>query len=337
MTGRVSRLVDHVRDGGMVRNLGAILAIGGAALAVAGPFVLNPFHLRILFLVMMWSGLALSWNIVGGYIRYPSFGHVAFLGLGAFTVGLGHEYLGLGDSFGLELLVTLLLAGLVPTIVAALVAFPILKLRGAYFGVTTLGIALVTFELFNNLDALGGGIGLATPTFDTPILETQHVIYYLMAIVLAALIVLLFVLERTRLGYGFAAIRGDEDAAEMIGIPTTRYKVLAFVLSAFFPGIIGGLYAYYLGFFTAGTMFSLQIGIDMIIYTIIGGIGTIAGPIVGAALMIILKHVVLSGFQEVHVLLTGALIVVVMLFYPSGIVGVVKSTLSDDRLAGYFD
>lgn len=297
--------------------------------ALAGPFVLNDFHFRILFLSVMWGGLALSWNIVGGFIEYPSFGHVAFFGLGGFTVGLGARYFGIGDSFGPELLLTLLLAGLVPAALAAIVAYPILQLRGAYFGVTTLGIALVVTELFNNLEALGGGVGIVSPTFEPVLLNTTETIYYLMLAVVAAIVVTIAVLRQTDLGYGFAAIRADEDAAEMVGVPTTRYKVFAFVLSAFFPGIIGAIYSYYLGYFTAGTMFSLQIGIDMIIFTVIGGLGTVGGPLIGAALMVVLKYVVLSGIQQAHVLLTGIFIILVLLYYPSGIMGL--AGLAGDR------
>lgn len=296
----------------------------GALVLFGGPFFLDDYYFRILFLIVMWSALALSWNLIGGYLRYPSFGHVAFFGLGAFTVGLGGRYFGLGDSFGPELVVTLLLAGILPTILAAGIAYPTLQLRGAYFGVTTLGIALVITELFTIFDVLGGGVGVAAPTFEAVLLSRQQTLYFLMLAVLLSLVVFLLLLERTRLGYGFSAIRVDEDAAEMVGIPTTRYKIIAFVLSAFFPGVAGGIYVYYLGYFTATTIFSLEIGIDMIIYAVIGGIGTIAGPIIGAALMVVLKFVILSDFLQAHVLLTGTFIVAVLLFFPSGIMGLLE-------------
>lgn len=297
---------------------------------LAGPFVFDAYYFRILFLVVMWSGLALSWNIVGGYIRYPSFGHVAFFGLGAFTVGLGGRYFGLGDSLGPELVATLLLAGVVPTLLAAAIAYPTLQLRGAYFGVTTLGIALVITELFSIFDVLGGGVGVAAPTFEPVLLSVQQILYFLMLTVLVVLVGTLVVIQRTRLGYGFAAIRADEDAAEMVGIPTTRYKTIAFVLSAFFPGIIGGIYVYYLGYFTASSIYALETGIDMIIFTVIGGIGTIAGPIIGSALMVVLKYVVLADFLQVHVLLTGSFIIVVLLFFPSGIMGILADARRGD-------
>jgi len=323
MTGKIKSTLDwEWRQ--QIRIVAGIVVV---AFTLAGPYILNAFLFRILFLSVMWSGLALSWNLVGGYIRYPSFGHVTFLGLGMFTVGLGGRYYGFGTSFGPGLVGTLVLAGIVSAIVAALIAFPILKLRGAYFGVTTLAIALVVFGIFNNVDVLGGGVGIAAPTFEAPV-NSQHVVYYFMLATVSALVGTIVVIGRTQLGYGFAAIRDSEDAAEMIGIPTTRYKVIAFVLSAFFPGIIGGIYAYYLGFFTAGTAFTLEIGIDMIVYTIIGGIGTILGPIVGATLMTALKHMVFSGYQELHVLLTGLFIIIAVLFFPSGIVGVTRSVLS---------
>lgn len=294
------------------------------AAIVAAPFVVNEYYVRVGFLMLMWVGLAMSWNIIGGLIGYPSFGHVTFLGIGGFTVGLLGQYYGLGDTFGIELIVLLFLAGLAAAGLAAVVAYPLLRLRGGYFAIATLGIAVVVRETFTNIEALGGGIGIAAPAFDPPVLDALTVQYYLMAAIAIFTVYTTYVVKQSKMGYAFAAIREGEDAAKMLGVSTVRYKISGFVLSAFFPGMIGGLYVYFLAYFTAGSLFELQHTVDMIVFTVIGGLGTISGPIIGAPLMVFLSRIVLGDVLRAHVFLTGLFIVVVMLFFPQGIVGVVR-------------
>lgn len=308
------------------RSPWAWLGIVAAVVFATVPLLGNEYYLQILFLMLMWTGLATSWNIIGGYTGYVSFGHGAFFALGGFTIGLGQQYFGLAQTFGIELLGMLVLAGLVPMIVAALIAYPFLRLSGGYFAIAMLGFQLALGEAFTAFDFLGGGTGIGASIASPPFafLSTGQMLYYLLAVVVFVTVLVANYIRKEEFGYGLFAIRENEDAAESIAIPTTRYKMMAFVISAFFPGIIGGLYVYHLAFFTAQSMFNLLHTLNMIVYAVVGGLGTVAGPFIGAVVMIYVKNVALSGISESHVFFTGLFIVIVMLGFPGGIVGIVK-------------
>lgn len=319
-----TRLANALREN--TNRASKALALITIVAVLVVPFIANQYYVRVAFLMVMWIGLASSWNILGGLVGYPSFGHVAFLGLGAFTVGLVGKTFGLGSSLP-ELIGLLLLAGLVAVAIAAIVAYPLLRLRGGYFAIATLGIAVVIREIFANVDALGAGIGIAAPTLEPPLLDALTVQYYLMALIALLTVVAVHKIKQSKMGYAFAAIREGEDAAKMLGVPTVRYKIIAFLASAFFPGVIGGLYVYFLAYFTAGSVYSIQYTVDMIVYTVIGGLGTITGPIIGAPMMVFLSRIVLEDVLRAHVFLTGLFIVVVMMFFPRGIVGIIHDVL----------
>lgn len=290
------------------------------------PLLGNDYYLQILFLMLMWTGLATSWNIIGGYTGYVSFGHGAFFALGGFTIGLGQQHFGLAQTFGIELIGMLLLAGLVPTVIAALIAYPFLRLSGGYFAIAMLGFQLAMGEAFTSLDILGGGVGIGAAISNPPVsfLTTGQTLYYLLAVVVVGAVLVSNYIRREEFGYGLLAIRENEAAAESVAIPTTRYKMMAFIISAFFPGIIGGLYVYHLAFFTSQSLFNILFALNMIVYAVVGGLGTVAGPFIGSVLLIFVKNVMLADVSEAHVFLTGLFIAVVMLGFPRGIVGIVK-------------
>jgi branched-chain amino acid transport system permease protein len=290
------------------------------------PLTGNGYYVQIVFLILMWTGLASSWNIIGGYTGYVSFGHGAFFALGGFTIALGQEYFSLAESFGVELVGILLLAGLIPMAVAAIIAYPFLRLSGGYFAIAMLGFQLALGQGFTALDILGGGIGLAASISKPPVafLSSGQALYYILAVVVLITVLAANYIRKSEFGYGLFAIRENEDAAESIAVPTTRYKMLAFVISAFFPGIIGGIYAYQLSFITASSMFALLITLNMIVYTVVGGLGTVAGPFIGSVIMVLLKNVALTDISEAHVFFTGLFIVIVMLGFPRGVVGLIR-------------
>lgn len=322
-----TRLAEALREN--ANRAPKALALIAILAVILVPLVANRYYVRVTFLMLMWIGLASSWNILGGLVGYPSFGHVAFLGIGGFTVGLVGRTFGLGGSL-IELIGLLILAGLAAVAVAAVVAYPLLRLRGGYFAIATLGVAVVTREVFANVDALGGGVGIGAPALEPPLLDALTVQYYLMALLAILTIAAVHKIQQSKMGYAFAAIREGEDAAKMLGVPTVRYKILAFLTSAFFPGVIGGLYVYFLAYFTAHSIYNIQHTIDMIVYTVIGGLGTIVGPVIGAPVMVFLSQIVLEDVLRAHVFLTGLFIVVVMLFFPRGIVGIIRDFMSEN-------
>lgn len=321
----------ETRTAGLDRRIWIPFAILLTVIFAVGPVIGTDFHLQILFLMLAWGGLATSWNILGGYTGYVSFGHGAFFALGGFTVGLGQQYLNIGQSFGPEWFGLLGMAGLVPMAMAALIAYPFLRLSGGYFAIAMLGFQLALGEAFSAIGVLGGGVGINV-SFEGPnFLATNLTIYYTMAAVVLATVLAAYFIRESTFGYGLFAIRENEEAAESIAVPTTRYKVITFVISAFFPGLIGGIYVHHLAFFTAGSLFNLLNTLDMIVYAVVGGLGTVAGPIIGAIGLVFVKNVLLSGVAETHVFFTGLFVVIVMLVFPRGIVGIIKD-ISEGRL-----
>lgn len=317
-----------------IRRWPVLLTAGLTVLALALlPMALSPFHIRVLQLFFFAAGLALSWNILGGFAGYWSFGHTVFVGTGAFTAGLLSARLTGAAGGGWSMLAPVAAGGIVSALLALLIAYPILRLRGIYFAIAMLGVSQVTGELANNLDWIGGGLGLMLPAVAPETMEPERFFYY---VFLAMLVVILSVaagIRASRLGYGLLSIREDEDAARMLGVPTERHKTAAFVISAFLVGVSGALYAYSLGYFTTSSVFRIDFSLNMIVHTLIGGIGTLAGPLIGTAIMLFLTQIVLGSLLDIHLMITGAVVVLIVLLAPGGILGVGRR-LAARRAAG---
>jgi len=284
-----------------------------AVLAVA-PLVLPSYRTTFLLLTFMYVTLASSWNIIAGYTGYASFGHAAFFGLGAYTAAL----------LMMRLDAHWLLASLAGAVLAALVAMPLgytlLRLRGPYFAIAMLGLA-AAFEVvaltWESLTRGGSGLNLR------PALNLMQV-YYAMATAMVAVIALSTWIVSSKFGLRLLAIREDEVAAEAMGINTTAHKVSAFVLSAFFPGLVGGFYAWHLSYIDPNSVFRPIISIGMVIMTMFGGIGTVTGPIIGAVLLNGVSEITWARLPEFHRGVYGALIIAVILFMPGGVAKVLR-------------
>jgi branched-chain amino acid transport system permease protein len=279
------------------------------------PLVLkNQYILHLIILVMMWAALGISWNLLGGYTGQVSFGHAAFFGVGAYAACLLHMKLGVSLWAGF------LFAG----VAGALISIPIgaicLRLRGPYFALSVLALAeilrLITLH-WKSFTEGAVGILLVIPVMGTKIE------YYYLILGLGILIMLAtaYILKR-RMGFYFIAIREDEDAAEALGIFTTRYKLYSLIISAFFTGIIGSFFANYTQFIDPYIVFSIgEVSIAMVLVVVLGGIGTFWGPAVGALVVVLLSEGFRSFFAQASILVYGALIMIVILFLPRGIVG----------------
>jgi branched-chain amino acid transport system permease protein len=279
------------------------------------PFVLPSYRTAFLLLTFMYITLASSWNIIGGYTGYVSFGHAAFFGLGAYAASL----------LITRLSVNWVIASLVGAFIAALFALPLglilLRLRGPYFAISMLGLAAALEVVANTWVSLTrGGAGLSLP----PTLSLVPV-YFAMAIAMLAVIAVSRRIVTSRYGLRLIAIREDEQAAEAMGIDTTVHKVSAFVISAFFPGLVGGFYAWHLSYIDPNSVFRPILSIGMVIMTMFGGIGTVSGPIIGAALLSLFSEAFWARFPEVHRGVYGVLIIVVVLLMPGGIINLLRS------------
>ena len=280
-------------------------------------FVQNQYILHLLILVMMWAALGISWNLLGGYTGQVSFGHAAFFGVGAYTACLLHTKLGVSLWAGF------LFAG----VAGALISIPIgaicLRLRGPYFALSVLALAeilrLITLH-WKSFTEGAVGILLIVPVTG----EKVEYYYLILGLCILVMLTIAYILRR-RMGFYFIAIREDEDAAEALGIFTTRYKLYSLIISAFFTGMIGSFFANYTQFIDPYIVFSIgEISIAIVLVVVLGGIGTFWGPAVGAFIVILLSEGFRIFFAQASILVYGGLIVMVILFLPRGIVGSIK-------------
>lgn len=287
------------------RTLGLVaIAIVLAALPWFGSPVLLQFGISVLLM----ATLAQGWNIIGGFAGYPSFGNSVFYGLGAYGVGIAMAQFQLPFWLGL-------LAGLVLGVgFAGVLGIAVLRLKGHYFAICTLGLAFVMTAIVSNLEIAGSNIGLVLP------LLKSEVLFYELALgllILATLTVLW--LSRSRFGLGLIAIRENEEGAAVMGVNTTLYKILAFMLSAAFTSLAGGIYAYYITFIDPVGVFDVVLNVKMIIMTVFGGAGSVFGPVVGALVLSAISEILASRFTSVASMFFGAVIVVAVVFMPRGI------------------
>lgn len=280
--------------------------------ALAAPLVLSGYQQVFVLLTFLYIGLAYSWNLISGYTGYLSFGHVAFFGIGAYTVGVLASVQGYGWPWPLAVLAGGLLAGGV----AVPLGWLMLRLRGPYFAIGMLAVAESTRLLASAWDDVTrGGLGIFVST-------TYNVrsVYYALLGVVVAIMALTYWVDNSPFGLRLLSIREDEDAAEMLGVKTTREKLKAYVLSAFFPGIIGGLYAWYIGYIDPTSVFALSFSASMILMTLLGGAGTFIGPLIGASVFSSVLESLWARFPNYHLMLSGLAIMVIVLFIPDGVV-----------------
>ena len=291
-----------------------LVALGALAFVGAAPRLLSAFMVQFVINLFMLAILAESWNIIGGFTGYASFGNVAFFGLGAYTTGI------LMTKVALPLPVALAGATVVPMLFAAAIGLPILRLKGHYFAIATLGVAETVREVVYNVELTGAGTGLVMPIARTPAL-----FFYLMLAILVAVTLVNGWLARSRFGYGLVAIREDEDAAAAMGIDTARYKTIAFAISGAFAGITGGVFAYWITFIDPDAVFRVIITIQMIIMAVFGGAGTVVGPLLGALVLASVSEVLSTQLVALAELFNGLIVILVVLFMPKGLLEVLKA------------
>ncbi len=304
----------------------SVLAIA-AAMAVV-PFVASPFALRVGQTILFGAALATAWNILGGFAGYWSFGNAAFLGLGAFAAALFQEHVLIANP-ELRFVAGVAVGGGAAALLAVVIGYPILRLRGTYFAIAMLGVSLVLSELSTNIDLFEGALGI---TID-PVTNVAPEVFFFYVFLVLAVIALGFAtaVRFSRLGYGFIAIREDEDTARMLGVPTERYKLVGFILSSILTGLIGGAYAFSLGYITTGSVFRPDLSFNMIVYALLGGMGTLLGPVLGATIMALLTQVVLGNFLQLHMMLTGLVIIALVFLLPDGLMGAFSRRSRPDR------
>jgi branched-chain amino acid transport system permease protein len=303
----------------------AALAVLAAGVLVAVPLAGSNYVIRLATVMAMYAVLALSWNFVGGMAGYPSFATAAFFGLGAYASGVLQ---GRGAPMLLGWAAAALLAGLF----AAALGVVLLRLRGHYFAIGSLVVAEVLRELTNSWTGLtGGGMGLNLPILRIGVTR-QAQVFYASMLGLALLAVAATVLvSRGRLGFGLRTIQQNEAAAAMLGLDTTRCKTAAFALSALFAGAAGGVYASWVNYIEPADVYDVLLSVKPIVMALLGGAGTVLGPVLGAVVFLALEELVWRRFLYIHAGLLGLIIVVLVYFLPRGLLAFRRSAPTPGR------
>ncbi|HZD16758.1 MAG TPA: branched-chain amino acid ABC transporter permease [Actinomycetota bacterium] len=305
-----------------------VVAAGAAIFILVAPAFLNIYWMRVLSNVFMFAALAQALNIIAGYTGYPAFGNVVFFGLGAYTVAVLMVRVGVSFWLGVAA------GGAFSAAVALLVGPPMLRLRGHYFAIGTLGLNEAIRAVVDNLTGTtGGGQGLSLPLPEGSALANAIVFYFLFlgTMVLSTVVTALW--ARSRYGYASRAIGSNEEAAGSMGVDATVVKTLAWGVSAFLTGIVGAIYAYRIGYIEPAAVFDMDTAVKIFVVMLLGGAGTVFGPVLGALFIEIAATYSWSNFLEYHTLILGVIIITVAIWLPGGIVAFVRDRLARARVA----
>jgi len=289
------------------------------------PWVYREPYFHVLgFNVLLFATMATSWNIMGGYTGYKSLGHSAFFGLGAYLVAIAAHRLGWNPLWSSPLL------ALIVALVAMGLGWIMLRTTGSAFVIATIAMLLIFRLLALNLRSITNGApGLSQPLPPwTPEFSRMPFFYYMLVWLIIAVATSAYI-RRSRFGLGLLAIRDDEGKAEMVGVNTTLYKVLAFGISAYFVGLAGGIWSYHATHISPVFAFDIITGVEMILMTMLGGIGTLWGPVLGAFIFIPASDLILFRFGSttLHLTILGGLMMVILLFLPQGILPTIRGWL----------
>ena len=306
----------------------SIFLIAAVAVGVVTFFGARYLHNDYVFfagyVVLEYMVLATAWNILGGYCGYVNFGTAAFFALGAYTSVAVHKF------WPMPIPVLILLGGMVSGIVGLGMGYLTLRLRGAFFSIATLALAVVAQTLITNWDYVGGSRGayVIRPAL-APLVGSYIQYLFLVMLVLAIVAVAAArMIERSWLGYGFASIRDDELAAEASGVPTLRLKLIATTLSGAFMGMAGAPLPYYVGYLDPASGFNLAYAVNSIAMPLVGGTTTWLGPVIGALLLGTVQQVATVTISSaVNLLIVGVVLVAFVMIAPNGIIGLVEARL----------
>lgn len=284
------------------------------ALVALLPLAGEAYWLRLGTTVLMYGVLAMSWNFIGGMAGYPSFAVAAFFGLGAYTGAVAQTH-------GVPVGVAWSVGGLAALVFAGLLGLALLRLRGHYFAIASLVVAEVLREIVNSMtDLTGGGMGLNLPVPSMVSVDAQaRFFFYAMLLVAAATFTATLVTVHSKLGFGLRCIQQNEAAADMLGVNTTFYKVSAFMLSGVFVGMAGAVYASWVYYIEPPDVFDVLFSVKAIVMVLLGGAGSVFGPLVGAAAFLSLEELVWRHMLELHTGMLGLMIVALVLFLPRGL------------------
>jgi len=282
-----------------------------AALA-ALPFLFpSPNFVRLLFTTFLWVTASIAWNLLGGFAGQVSFGFAVFYGMGAYTTALLM-------NAGVHPIPAFMASAVTAALVSLIVGVPAFRLRGPYFAIATIGISEAVRVVMTNLRFTGGASGYRIVEH-RPFRQLEH--YYSALLLAAIAFAISALLVHAKFGLGLQAIRPDEDAAADLGVNPYTYKLAVHALAAALTGIAGGVFARYAAFIHPGGVFGFHTSVHILLMPVIGGIGTVWGPVLGGFVFGIVEEEIVASFPQVHLLIYGTLLILIILFEPGGILG----------------
>lgn len=273
------------------------------------PWAVGGYVVTLVFFLGVYTALAESYNLVGGYLGYMNLGHASFFGVSAYAFSALYVE---GTPFLWAWLVSLLAT----VVFAAAISLPLFRLRGAYFAVASFGLITLLELLAHNLgEVTGGAAGLSLPPGDRLIAS-----YYLSLGVAASSIALVMLVSRSRLGLALMSLREDEEAAAVFGVHGLRHKAVALILSAVPPGLIGGVYAWQLAYINPSTVFGLETALVPIVMAMLGGVGHVWGPVLGAVFITLIEELLWTKLPYLHLTTYGVSLLLVGFYLPGGLI-----------------
>jgi branched-chain amino acid transport system permease protein len=283
------------------------------------PYIVSGFWIRLLTSIFLYAILAQGLNIIAGFTGYAAFGNMIFFGLGGYTVGI------LMVKAGVSFFPSMIAAGVVGILVAILIGMPLLRLKGHYFALASLGAAEAVRQIMDNLtDLCGGAMGLTLPQMAGKPAQVNLSFYYLTFLLLVIFFAATYTISKNRLGYALKAIKANEEAADAMGINTTLYKVVAWAISGIFTATAGGIYAYWFTFVEPATVFDVMIVVKLFVILLLGGAGTVMGPLYGAFIFEGISEIIWSRFLNLHMGILGIIVILIVFFIPNGLIDMVR-------------
>lgn len=295
------------------------LIVAGFLILLLMSFGISNYSMRLVTTVFLYSALALSWNLIGGFAGYPSFATSAFFGLGAYTAGIAQHH-------GVTMVGAWIIAVIACVIFSGAFGAAILRLKGHYFAVGSLIVADVLREIINTSTSVtGGGMGLNIPVFtNNPELFGRVFYSAMLALMMIALACTIWV-KYSKFGFALRCIQQNEDASSVLGINTNGYKIFAFVLSGGIAGAAGAIYGSWVSYIDPADAFDILISVKPIIMSLMGGPGTVLGPVVGAVAFLAFEEIVWRNFVTIHEGLLGLIVVGLILFLPRGVLQIKRT------------
>jgi branched-chain amino acid transport system permease protein len=300
-----------------------VLVAASALLLLLGPTFLDLYWMRVVSFAMMFAALSTGLNITAGYTGYPAFGDVVWFGLGSYVTAV----LMVRAHWPFE--AALPCSAVACTLVAALIGPAFLRLRGHYFAIGTLALNEATRAVVQNVHFTGGAAGLSLPITTGSVESTARFFYYLFFGAMALAVLLTFSITRSRIGYALRAIRVGEDAATSLGVNATALKTLAWTMSAGVIGLVGGIYAYWISYIEPPAVFDVGISIKMFVVMLLGGVGTLFGPVIGAFALQLLETEVWGNVLNYHLIILGGIVIGLVVLLPGGILSFARRRLGE--------